>query len=106
MWWVFLSPFPHFPPHSNSHASDPGTCQLSEVVTSESVSNETITQTMGRCWEENQYLLCPHSAVAVSYHYQQTDGQQPRYGPGAPGSLGDPLTFRDLPPLQAEEVRV
>lgn len=51
--------------------------KLSEVVTSESVSNETITQTMGRCWEENQYLLCPHSAVAVSYHYQQTDGQQP-----------------------------
>ncbi|XP_046518501.1 threonine synthase-like 2 isoform X2 [Equus quagga] len=51
--------------------------KLSEVVTSESVSNETITQTMGRCWEENQYLLCPHSAVAVSYHYQQTDRQQP-----------------------------
>lgn len=51
--------------------------KLSAAVTSESVSDEAITQTMGRCWEENQYLLCPHSAVAVSYHYQQMDRQQP-----------------------------
>ncbi|XP_057599236.1 threonine synthase-like 2 [Hippopotamus amphibius kiboko] len=51
--------------------------KLSEAVTSESVSDEAITQTMGRCWEENRYLLCPHSAVAVSYHYQQVDRKQP-----------------------------
>ncbi|MEJ1286652.1 threonine synthase-like 2 (bacterial) [Cricetulus griseus] len=50
--------------------------QLSQAMTSESVSDETITQTMGRCWEENQYLLCPHSATAVNYHYQQTDRGQ------------------------------
>ncbi|XP_006875933.1 PREDICTED: threonine synthase-like 2 [Chrysochloris asiatica] len=50
--------------------------KLSATVTSESVSDEAITQTMARCWEENQYLLCPHSAVAVSYHYQQMDRQQ------------------------------
>ncbi|XP_060165604.1 threonine synthase-like 2 isoform X1 [Globicephala melas] len=51
--------------------------KLSEAVISQSVSDEAITQTMGRCWEENQYLLCPHSAVAVSYHYQQVDRRQP-----------------------------
>ncbi|XP_012499716.1 PREDICTED: threonine synthase-like 2 isoform X2 [Propithecus coquereli] len=51
--------------------------KLSEAVTSESVSDEAITQTMSRCWAENQYLLCPHSAVAVSCHYQQVDRQQP-----------------------------
>ncbi|MBZ3889510.1 Threonine synthase-like 2 [Sciurus carolinensis] len=51
--------------------------KISEAVTSESVSDEAITRAMGRCWRENQYLLCPHSAVAVSYHYQQTDGQRP-----------------------------
>ncbi|XP_017713074.1 PREDICTED: threonine synthase-like 2 isoform X5 [Rhinopithecus bieti] len=55
--------------------------KLSEVVTSESVSDEAITQTMGRCWDENQYLLCPHSAVAVNYHYQQMDRQQPSSTP-------------------------
>uniref|UniRef100_A0ABI7W0F8 Threonine synthase-like 2 n=1 Tax=Felis catus TaxID=9685 RepID=A0ABI7W0F8_FELCA len=62
--------------------------KLSGAVTSESVSDEAITQTMARCWEENKYLLCPHSAVAVSYHYQQTEQQPPRYRPWAPGSLG------------------
>lgn len=46
---------------------------------SESVSDEAITQTVIRCWEGNQYLLCPHSAVAMSHHYQQMDLQQPRY---------------------------
>lgn len=50
--------------------------KLSEAVTSESVSDEAITQTMARCWEENHYLLCPHSATAVNYHYQQTDSGQ------------------------------
>uniref|UniRef100_A0A8C0XCY0 Threonine synthase-like 2 n=2 Tax=Castor canadensis TaxID=51338 RepID=A0A8C0XCY0_CASCN len=55
--------------------------KLSEAVTSESVSDDAITRTMARCWDENKYLLCPHSAVAVSYHYQQTDKQQPRYRP-------------------------
>lgn len=55
------------------------TFQLSEAVTSESVSDEAITQTMARCWEESQYLLCPHSATAVNYHYQQTDSGQSRY---------------------------
>ncbi|XP_051010643.1 threonine synthase-like 2 [Acomys russatus] len=50
--------------------------KLSEAMTSESVSNEAITQTMGRCWEENQYLVCPHSATAVNYHYQQIDSGQ------------------------------
>ncbi|XP_042788898.1 threonine synthase-like 2 isoform X2 [Panthera leo] len=51
--------------------------KLSGAVTSESVSDEAITQTMARCWEENKYLLCPHSAVAVNYHYQQTEQQPP-----------------------------
>lgn len=39
-------------------------------------------QTIARCWEENQSLLCPHTAVAVSYHYQQMLRQTPRYGRG------------------------
>ncbi|XP_016057346.1 PREDICTED: threonine synthase-like 2 [Miniopterus natalensis] len=51
--------------------------KLSAAVTSESVSDEAITQTMARCWEENQYLLCPHSAVAVSCHYQKVHRQTP-----------------------------
>ncbi|XP_037663028.1 threonine synthase-like 2 isoform X2 [Choloepus didactylus] len=51
--------------------------KLSGAVTSESVSDETITQTMIRCWDENRYVLCPHSAVAVSHHYQQQPSLPP-----------------------------
>ncbi|XP_042711519.2 threonine synthase-like 2 isoform X2 [Chrysemys picta bellii] len=47
--------------------------KLSEVLSSCSASDEDIVQAMRRCWEDNRYLLCPHSAVAVHYHYKQLD---------------------------------
>ncbi|EMP32198.1 Threonine synthase-like 2 [Chelonia mydas] len=47
--------------------------KLSEALSSCSASDEDIVQAMRRCWEDNHYLLCPHSAVAVHYHYQQLD---------------------------------
>ncbi|XP_019382110.1 PREDICTED: threonine synthase-like 2 [Gavialis gangeticus] len=49
--------------------------KLSEVLSSCSVSDEDIIRAMRRCWEDNHYLLCPHSAVAVHYHYKQLDFQ-------------------------------
>ena len=91
----FSSPFLHSP-------------QLAEAVTSQSVSDEAITRTMGRCWQENGYLLCPHSAVAVSCHYQQVDRQQPRYRWWAPefwgGGTPSDLSGRGAPiPLPQAE---
>ncbi|XP_053560262.1 threonine synthase-like 2 isoform X2 [Bombina bombina] len=49
-----------------------------QAMTSCSVTDENILQTIRRCWEENRYLLCPHSAVAVFYHYKQFDNNQNR----------------------------
>lgn len=43
--------------------------QLSGVLSTGAVSDEGILETMRRCWEENLYLLCPHTAVAVWHHY-------------------------------------
>ncbi|KAJ8395592.1 hypothetical protein AAFF_G00030730 [Aldrovandia affinis] len=43
--------------------------KLSSAMSSGSVTDEGIVETMRRCWEENQYLLCPHTAVAVWQHY-------------------------------------
>ncbi|XP_056259357.1 threonine synthase-like 2 [Seriola aureovittata] len=43
---------------------------LSQVLATGSVSDDGILETMRRCWEENQYLLCPHTAVAVWHHYR------------------------------------
>ncbi|NXU56039.1 THNS2 protein, partial [Turnix velox] len=48
--------------------------KLYETLRSCSASDEDITLAMQRCWEENHYLLCPHSAVAAHYHYSQPHG--------------------------------
>uniref|UniRef100_A0A3B4DZL5 Threonine synthase-like 2 n=1 Tax=Pygocentrus nattereri TaxID=42514 RepID=A0A3B4DZL5_PYGNA len=45
------------------------TVRLCSVLSSGSVTDEGIMEAMVRCWEENQYLVCPHTAVAVWYHY-------------------------------------
>uniref|UniRef100_A0A8B9FIH8 Threonine synthase-like 2 n=1 Tax=Amazona collaria TaxID=241587 RepID=A0A8B9FIH8_9PSIT len=47
--------------------------KLSETLRSCSASDEDILRAMQRCWEENHYLLCPHSAVAAHYHYSHPD---------------------------------
>lgn len=47
--------------------------KVSETLRSCSASDEDIVQAMQRCWEENHYLLCPHSAVAAHYHYSHLD---------------------------------
>uniref|UniRef100_UPI00398E759F threonine synthase-like 2 n=1 Tax=Pristiophorus japonicus TaxID=55135 RepID=UPI00398E759F len=47
--------------------------KLSHALSSCTVNDDKVIETMLRCWKENQYLLCPHSAVAVTYHYQQSD---------------------------------
>ncbi|XP_063156451.1 threonine synthase-like 2 isoform X1 [Candoia aspera] len=44
--------------------------KILEGVRSCKISDEEIIQTMKHCWEDNHYLLCPHTAVAVSYHYK------------------------------------
>lgn len=43
--------------------------RLADVLSSGSVTDDGILDTMRRCWEENRYVLCPHSAVAVWHHY-------------------------------------
>lgn len=44
--------------------------QLSGVLSSGSVSDDGILEAMRRCWQDNHYLICPHTAVAVWRHYQ------------------------------------
>ncbi|KAJ0057607.1 hypothetical protein NL108_009399, partial [Boleophthalmus pectinirostris] len=42
---------------------------LSQLLSTGTVNDDGILETMRRCWEENQYILCPHTAVAVWHHY-------------------------------------
>uniref|UniRef100_A0A3Q1BNW8 Threonine synthase-like 2 n=1 Tax=Amphiprion ocellaris TaxID=80972 RepID=A0A3Q1BNW8_AMPOC len=39
------------------------------VLSTGTVTDEGILEIMRRCWDENEYVLCPHSAVAVWHHY-------------------------------------
>ncbi|XP_063067387.1 threonine synthase-like 2 [Engraulis encrasicolus] len=43
--------------------------ELCSFMSSGSVGDKGIVEAMRRCWEENHYLLCPHTAVAAWYHY-------------------------------------
>ncbi|XP_076139602.1 threonine synthase-like 2 [Alosa pseudoharengus] len=43
--------------------------ELSVAMCSGSVPDEGIVEAMRRCWEENHYLVCPHTAVAIWHHY-------------------------------------
>ncbi|XP_037548450.1 threonine synthase-like 2 [Nematolebias whitei] len=52
------------------HLSEQHRRLLSEVLLTGTVSDQEILETMRRCWEENRYILCPHSAVAVCYHFR------------------------------------
>lgn len=65
--------------HSQRHALPEERHQLlSQVLSSGSVADQGILETMRRCWEDNQYVLCPHTAVAVWHHYHCRHGAEPR----------------------------
>ncbi|XP_069025086.1 threonine synthase-like 2 isoform X1 [Embiotoca jacksoni] len=42
---------------------------LSQRLSTGTVRDDGILETMRRCWEDNRYVLCPHSAVAAWHHY-------------------------------------
>jgi len=47
--------------------------KLREVIVDSCVVDDTAIQaTIRRCWSESSYPLCPHTAVAVTYHYRSS----------------------------------
>ena len=47
--------------------------QMQSEIQTFVIGDEGIKCTLKRCWEENKYLLCPHTAVAAAYHYSALD---------------------------------
>ena len=43
--------------------------QMQQIMSCFVVPDDGIRAAMTRCWRENEYLLCPHTAVAAKYHY-------------------------------------
>ncbi|XP_050397978.1 threonine synthase-like 2 [Patella vulgata] len=59
--------------NQTSNIQLPGTLQnqVRSYIGSFSVKEADIKATIKRCYNENDYILCPHTAVAVTYHYKQ-----------------------------------
>ncbi|XP_053120879.1 threonine synthase-like 2 isoform X2 [Hemicordylus capensis] len=74
--------------------------ELSRALRSCSVSDEEIVHTMRRCWEENHYLLCPHTAIAVCYHYKHSSCHPSIsrccFAPASPVKFKDAVLKADL----------
>ncbi|NP_001088267.1 threonine synthase-like 2 [Xenopus laevis] len=83
--------------------------KIAGAMTSCVVTDENILGTIGRCWEENHYLLCPHSAVAVYYHYQQMDSndKSPRccLAPASAAKFQDVIIKANLTPDIPQEIK-
>ncbi|XP_063781154.1 threonine synthase-like 2 isoform X1 [Pseudophryne corroboree] len=82
--------------------------KLLGAMTSCSVTDDDILKTIRRCWEENRYLLCPHSAVATFYHYQQFDSgnNKPRccLAPASAAKFQDVILRANLTPEIPQEI--
>ncbi|PIK48085.1 putative threonine synthase-like 2-like [Apostichopus japonicus] len=58
--------------------------ESSKVVSSFGCDDAAVKATMQRCWKENKYLLCPHTAVGVACYYQKLTKTTPPMVPGNP----------------------
>lgn len=72
------------------------------LVSSYTADDDCIQQTIQRCWQDNGYHICPHTATAVAYHYSHpNEAQVPRVCL----STASPIKFEDvyqtagIPPL-------
>ena len=46
--------------------------QMSEAIVDTFVATDTMVKdTMKKVWDDNNYLVCPHTAIAVAYHYHK-----------------------------------
>ncbi|XP_068134673.1 threonine synthase-like 2 [Hyperolius riggenbachi] len=83
--------------------------KLLAAMTSCSVTDDEILRTIRRCWEDNGYQLCPHSAVAVSYHYQQMDNNhnKPRccLAPASAAKFQEVILQANLTPEIPDEIQ-
>ncbi|XP_063963604.1 threonine synthase-like 2 [Lytechinus pictus] len=85
--------------------------KIQETVSTCSVSDQTVTDTIRRCWKEEGYALCPHTAVAVAYYYHKLANPDPSspsisvcLATGSPAKFPEALDAAGLPAVASEEV--
>ncbi|XP_071949026.1 threonine synthase-like 2 [Antedon mediterranea] len=84
-------------------------CKIQEVVSSGVVDDDTTLKTMTNCWQENNYLLCPHTAVAVAYYYRNSNSEKERpksvcIASASPAKFPETVLKAGLTPSVAKEI--
>ncbi|XP_070539628.1 threonine synthase-like 2 [Ptychodera flava] len=64
--------------------------QLQSIFSSYSLDDDGILKIMQKCWHDNEYLLCPHTAVAAGCHYERKSEQS---RPSACIATASPVKF-------------
>ncbi|BFY98457.1 hypothetical protein BsWGS_01497 [Bradybaena similaris] len=64
--------------------------------------DEEIKKTIKRCWTENKYNICPHTAIGVSYWYSQHDSRLTDGVPSVVLATASPLKFPEA--IKASDV--
>ncbi|RUS76184.1 hypothetical protein EGW08_016062 [Elysia chlorotica] len=63
--------------------------------------DEEIKSAIKRCWDENEYNICPHTAIGVAYYYKHSKDIK---GPSAVLATASPLKFPEA--IEASQVPV
>ncbi|KAK7110629.1 threonine synthase-like 2 [Littorina saxatilis] len=69
--------------------------QMQSEIKTFVIDDEGIKRILKRCWEENNYLLCPHTATAAGYHYSVLDAGRDPSHPSVCVATASPLKFRE-----------
>ncbi|XP_043243128.1 threonine synthase-like 2 [Amphibalanus amphitrite] len=78
------------------------------IVDAQVVPDDAISSTLTRCWEENQYTLCPHTATAAHYHYSHVRPDGPRrlcVATAGPDKFPEALQGAGVPFQPCERIR-
>jgi len=76
------------------------------VVDSKCVHDEEMIETLARCYKENDYILCPHTAVGVAYHYSQTKLEHPQVvlATASPDKFPEAVEKSGVTPIKNPEI--
>ncbi|XP_030841318.1 threonine synthase-like 2 [Strongylocentrotus purpuratus] len=85
--------------------------KIRETVSSYSVDDDTVKETIRRCWKEESYALCPHTAIAVAYYYHKLANPDPSspsisvcLATASPAKFPEAMEAAGLPDVASEEV--
>jgi len=79
--------------------------KISDAISTYVVDDAGIKSAMSRCWQENTYLVCPHTATALHYHYNNSISL-PRVcvATASPAKFEEAVVAADLQPQPTESI--